>query len=261
MITTRVITALVALPIVFFLIQWGSWAYSLVITVIALVAVWEYVHMMRLKGYRLPLLFAFAIVLISCGEMQFPTQHLFVPLFMMLLMTMLIWTLFQTDSTTQPIDWALTITGSAYIGLGLGHLLGLRLLEQGHIWVWLAIASTWGSDSAAYFGGKALGRHKFWPRWSPKKTWEGFIAGIFGGMVGGFVVTLVYDFPLSHALVIGVIVSLVGPFGDLAISMLKRYTGVKDSSHMIPGHGGVLDRVDSVLFSSVVVFYYANWLV
>lgn len=260
MIKTRLMTAFVLLPVVFVLIQWGGWAFSLVLTLIALVATWEFVHIMTVRGHKPTLLFAFAFVLAALGNMQFPEWQLFVPTCTILLMLMLVWELFQTDSKAQPVDWALTVGGSLYIGLGLGHLLGLRLLPDGHIWVWLAIACTWGADTGAYFGGRAFGKHKFWPRWSPKKTWEGIFAGVFGGMFGGGLVTLVFNFPLTQALIIGILVSVVGPFGDLSISMMKRYAGVKDSSHLLPGHGGVLDRADSVLFASVMVFYYATWM-
>lgn len=216
--------------------------------------------MMQAKAHKPALLFAFAIVLCAIANMQFPTWSIFVPAFTGLLIAHLIWELFQTDSTTQPIDWSLTVAGSAYIGLGISHLLGLRLLPDGPAWVWLAIAGTWGADTAAYFGGRAFGKHQFWPRWSPKKTWEGFIAGIFGGILGCLLVPLVFGFPILHALIIGVAVSLVGPLGDLSVSMLKRYAGVKDSSQLIPGHGGMLDRIDSILFAAVTVFYYAVWV-
>jgi len=258
---TRIITALVSLPIVFMLVKWGGWPFSITLTLVALVATWEFVQIMTAKGHNLMAPFAFAIVLAALGDRQFSEEALFVPAFTILLMLMLVWELFQTASTTQPLDWALTAAGSVYLGLGLSYLLALRLLPAGHMWVWLAIAGTWGADSAAYFGGRAFGRHHFWPRWSPKKTWEGFIAGLFGGMAGAALVTLVYGFPLIHALIIGVLVAIVGPFGDLSVSMMKRYAGVKDSSHLIPGHGGVLDRIDSILFASVVVFHYAVWVI
>ncbi|MEM7033655.1 MAG: phosphatidate cytidylyltransferase [Chloroflexota bacterium] len=257
---TRIITGLISLPIVIALIQWGSWPFSIVITVIALVAAWEFGQMMVAKGHQPSLFFSVILVLVTLTHMRFPEWQLLVPGLTISIIVILIWELFQTTSDTQPVDWALTTTGSLYIGLGLGHLIGLRLLPEGYVWVWLAIACTWGADTFAYFGGRTFGRHAFWPRWSPKKTWEGFVAGILGGMFGGWVVVLVHGFPLMQALIIGVIVALVGPFGDLSMSMMKRYTGVKDSSDLIPGHGGVLDRVDSVIFSAIVVYYYAVWV-
>jgi phosphatidate cytidylyltransferase len=257
----RIITALVALPIIIVIVQLGGWVFSLVLTLLALIAAWEYVQMMAAKGHKLVIWFAWTFVLVTLANAQFPERQLFVPAFTLLLILLLVWQLFQADSTAQPVDWALTVAGSLFIGFGLGHLLGLRLQAAGHVWVWLVLLCAWGADTAAYFGGRAFGKHKFWPRWSPKKTWEGIVAGILGGIIGGGLVSLIFSFPFGHAVMIGVLVALVGPFGDLSISMMKRYAGVKDSSNLVPGHGGFLDRMDSILFASVAVFYYAFWVV
>ena len=126
-------------------------------------------------------------------------------------------------------------------------------------WVWLALLSTWGSDTLAYFVGRAIGQHKLWPRHSPKKTWEGLFGGIAGGIIGAAIVAAFSDLGWTTALIIGAIIPVAGLFGDLSISMMKRHVGVKDSSNLFPGHGGFLDRIDSLLFVSVVTFYYAVW--
>jgi len=257
---TRLITALVALPIIIFLVQLGSWAFFAVVTAIGLMAAWEFGQIMTGKGHNPVTIFLGGFALIPIAHFYWAGQPIFVPALMALIMLLLVWELFQTTAIAQPLDWALTVAGGLYIGLGLGHLIGLRQLPQGHIWVWLALLCTWGADSFAYFGGRAWGKRPFWPRWSPKKTWEGIIAGLFGGMTGGLLVVLIFEFSVVHALINGLLVAAVGPLGDLSISMLKRYAGVKDSSQLIPGHGGFLDRIDSILFSTVVVFYYAVWL-
>ena len=258
---TRFITALVALPIVVVLIRLGNWPFFVALTAIGLLATWEYVHILQHKGHRPNPIFACVFFVSLMLDRQLPAWEITIPTITFLLMLLLVWELFQTQDAAQPVDWALTAVGGIYIGLGLSHLLGLRLRVDGQAWVWVAIACTWGADTLAYFGGRAWGRHKFWPRWSPKKTWEGFMAGIFGGMLGGWIVTLFLPLPLAHVLAVGVLVALVGPFGDLSVSMIKRYTGVKDSSQLLPGHGGFLDRIDSILFAAVVVFYYAAWIV
>jgi len=107
--------------------------------------------------------------------------------------------------------------------------------------------------------GRAIGRHKLWPRHSPKKTWEGFIGGIIGGLIGAAMVIPLSNIGWATGLIAGAIVPLVALFGDLSISMMKRHVGVKDSSNFFPGHGGFLDRADSLLFVSVVIYYYAVW--
>ena len=141
----------------------------------------------------------------------------------------------------------------------MAHLVALRQLADGLVWVWLALLATWAADTAAYLVGRAWGRHKLWPRHSPKKTWEGLIAGIGGGLVGAAIVVSFSSLDWGVALLAGAIVPIAGLFGDLSISMMKRHVGVKDSSNFLPGHGGFLDRIDSLLFVSVVVYYYAVW--
>ena len=120
------------------------------------------------------------------------------------------------------------------------------------------------ADSAAYFVGRRFGKRKMSPRVSPKKTWEGFVGGvivtpIFGALVGLLPAAQVIT-PL-HGAILGLLISLIGPIGDLGESVIKRQAGVKDSSNLIPGHGGILDRTDSVLVSSAVGYYYLLWFV
>jgi len=154
---------------------------------------------------------------------------------------------------------ALTFFGALYAGLGIGALGSLRDLPHGLEWVLLAILLTFGNDTGAYFAGRALGKHKLYVEVSPNKTWEGF----FGGMV--FTVALVFvaratflhQLSALDAIGLGIPCSLLGPAGDLCESMLKRAHGVKDSGWIIPGHGGLLDRVDALLFNAPYVLFYA----
>ncbi len=136
-----------------------------------------------------------------------------------------------------------------YCGLLVSTVLGLRL-RFGFGWVILAFVVTWANDTFAYFAGRFLGRHKLWERVSPNKTWEGFAGGTLGSVAGALAVRalLLGPVPLWAALVLGAGAAVVGPLGDLSESMLKRAAGVKDSGRLIPGHGGLLDRVDALLF-------------
>ncbi len=261
MLKTRIIAALILLPVVVILAQLGGWYFFGGVTLITLLAVWEFNRMMQVKGHKPSLFFAFAFALAALLNIQFSEQGILTPAFSLLFILSLTWQLFQDKSSAPVVDWALPIAGGAYIGLAMSHLVGLRNLPNGVAWVWVALFSVWGADTFAYFAGRAFGRHKFWPRHSPKKTWEGIFGGVVGGMVGAGLMTLLFPLPLMHALTIGALASIVGPFGDLSISMMKRYAGVKDSSHLIPGHGGVLDRIDSALFAVIVTFYYLTWVV
>lgn len=152
-----------------------------------------------------------------------------------------------------------------YCGVLLASVVGLRL-RFGVAWVILAFVVTWANDTFAYFAGHALGRHKMAPRISPKKTWEGFAGGAVGSIVGALVTRLVFP-ELGAALSVGMAVLLgaggavLGPLGDLSESALKRAAGVKDSGKIIPGHGGLLDRIDALLFVSPWVYAVATFLV
>ncbi len=159
------------------------------------------------------------------------------------------------------------------MGWLLSYLVALRgldsaqtpLLDEGRNWVFYALTITCISDSAAFFTGRAMGRHPLAPRISPGKTWEGTI----GGLVGAAIISLFFilptplhlDFTWWAAILLGLVVSVFGQLGDLVESLLKRNMGVKDASHLLPGHGGILDRIDSIVFASIVVYYYVIWTI
>lgn len=155
--------------------------------------------------------------------------------------------------------WTWMVTGIIYIGILLSYLVDLRL-AAGRNWLFLAILVTFASDTLAYFVGRAFGRHLLAPRISPHKTWEGALAGVAGAVGASFIFTVSWPLQLpidyGQAVLLGVLISVFGQFGDLLESLLKRYTGVKDSGTLMPGHGGLLDRMDSIVIAGVVVYLY-----
>jgi phosphatidate cytidylyltransferase len=155
--------------------------------------------------------------------------------------------------------WAWMAAGALYAGWLLSLLVALRL-EAGRDWVFLAIFATFASDTAAYFTGRAIGRRKLAPRISPGKTWEGAAAGLIGAVIISLLFTLdtPMQLPLSYAkaVILGALISVFGQLGDLAESLLKRNTGAKDSGGLMPGHGGLLDRLDSVLFAGAAMYFF-----
>jgi phosphatidate cytidylyltransferase len=186
---------------------------------------------------------------------------------------------------------AATLTGVCYVSIPLGSLVGLRelfvpndfpfhtyfnlvgaaipdeLVSRVYGWgaftVMSVFASIWMCDSVAYFAGRGFGKHKLFERVSPKKTWEGAIAG-FIGAVGAFLIARSIALPymsFTSALICGCIVGVCGQLGDLIESLMKRDAGVKDSSSLIPGHGGVLDRFDSLIVVSPLIFFYLDFVV
>jgi phosphatidate cytidylyltransferase len=164
---------------------------------------------------------------------------------------------FRKNAPGSLSNWAFTIAGAVYIGFSSSHFVRLRLVGQGMSWVALALLSTWICDSGAYFVGCAVGKHKFFPKISPKKTWEGAIAGLFSGVIATVLLGyLLLDLGIGWGIILGMLLVLGATFGDLAESVIKRQVGVKDASELIPGHGGMLDRVDSLLFVVPLVFYF-----
>lgn len=155
-----------------------------------------------------------------------------------------------------------TLAAIAYVALLGSTIILLRELDNGRDWVYLALFSTFAVDTAAYFTGRAIGRHTMAPAISPKKTWEGFA----GGYAGGFAAVLLLNHFLglridaATAILIGATLPAAAAAGDLFESWVKRRAGVKDASGLIPGHGGVLDRLDSLLFVFPVVWVVARWV-
>ncbi len=170
--------------------------------------------------------------------------------------------LFQDGPLEEvPGSVAAVVFAWLYCGLLVSSVVGLRL-RFGFGWVILLFVVTWLNDTLAYFAGRAFGRHMLHPRISPKKTWEGFAGGAVGSILGALVVKWLLLPVLTPWLcvAIGAGGAVLGPVGDLSESMLKRAAGVKDSGRIIPGHGGLLDRIDALLFVAPWIYVFAAWL-
>jgi len=160
------------------------------------------------------------------------------------------------------LHWVWLVGGILYVGWLLSHAILLRELPQGREWVLLALLSTFAVDIAAFFAGRRWGRRPLAPAISPAKTWEGAIGGFVAGGIISFLLSRLLGLPLTplQAVILGVLVGFWAQIGDLAESMIKRSVGVKEAGRLIPGHGGILDRTDSVVFAIVVIYYYAALL-
>ncbi len=173
----------------------------------------------------------------------------------------LIWLVLRWQKNEAFLSWAWTFAGILYIGWLLGYFVALRGMADGRNWVFFTLFATFASDTAAFLVGRTWGRRRLALRISPSKTWEGAAAGVFGAILVSLLFVLRTPLSLTlgwgQAAVLGLFVSLFGQLGDLAESLFKRNMGVKDSGKLLPGHGGVLDRTDSVVFAGVVVYYFA----
>lgn len=155
---------------------------------------------------------------------------------------------------------AFFVFGLIYLVTGAGSLAALFEMSHRHFWIFLTMASTFLGDTLAYVFGKLFGKHKLLPEVSPGKTVEGLLGGMLGGMLAALVVRMLFwpEFSLVLVLVLGLGIALIGVIGDLAESLIKRAAGVKDSGKLIPGHGGILDRVDALLFTAPFVYLLAR---
>ena len=169
---------------------------------------------------------------------------------------------FEVVRVTRGRAGLISILAAGAIGLFLAHGPILRSLDSSIDWILVAILVTYATDTAAYIVGSNVGSRKFAPRISPNKTWEGTLGGIIAGIGTAFALAEILDLPVTMASVglIGIAASTAAVIGDLAESGLKRIAGVKDSGGIIPGHGGILDRIDSLAPNLAVVYWMAEWL-
>ena len=149
------------------------------------------------------------------------------------------------------------LVGVFYVST-FGGLIGLiREWDQGLFWLFFLMGTVWMNDTTAYFAGRFFGKHKLAPKVSPGKSIEGFFGGVVGSWLGFFIFWMIFKkpIPMAQGVILATIVAVVGPLGDLSESLLKRSVGAKDSGTMIPGHGGMLDRIDALLFAAPVVYF------
>ncbi len=168
-----------------------------------------------------------------------------------------VWYVLHAHSPTRTEAFSISVLASLYVGYLGSHFVPLRLLDDGLSWLALAVATVWISDTGAFAVGTTWGRRHLAPHLSPRKTWEGAAGGLATGVVGGLVVALLGGLAPIHGVAVGMLVGVLCPFGDLVISMFKRQAQVKDSGALFPGHGGLLDRLDTLLFVAPLAYYYA----
>ena len=271
----RILTAVVALPILLYTV-WSQIPYFFVaLTAIAIIlALSEFYSLAAKAGSKPQTALGYAAALVIVASFVFEEPALTVAA----VAGLSIWslataTLRPDDMKTSLVSVSATVFGVIYVALLAGCLVGVRMitdtapstpvphLASKLLTTFFAIVMM--TDTGAYYTGRSIGRHKLAPRVSPGKTIEGAIGGFVMAIVVGFLCKLAFfpEIPAAHALALGATLGAIGQVGDLAESMLKRGSNVKDSSNLLPGHGGMLDRVDSLLFCAPVLYYYSRLLV
>lgn len=258
----RLLSAIILIPIVSVPAYYGGWLYACLVIGTALLAANEYAQLLRHGGHHPLRVAGLAFVLMLLSDAFWPSLGLMrygTPLFVMASLT---WTLRATDLRSGLVNWALTVGGGLYLGSLLAAVWTLRQLSVGLELSALAAFVTWFNDSSAYVIGTRFGHHRLAPRISPKKSWEGAIGGSLVGVGVGAVWcnVMLPSLPLYHTLILSAFIAVMGIVGDLVESFIKRQVGAKDAGEFIPGHGGVLDRLDSLLFAFAAALLYAVWI-
>ncbi len=253
----RALSAIILLPpLAWILFKGKIWFFGLALSGV-IIGCYEFSHMMRHKGYQISLFLITALASVPMIDAGLPNPSLLKPGVAAVIFLSLLWYIWIPGAVTPLLNWALNMAGGILLGWLGAYAILLRALPLGLEWCCLALIGIWMNDGFAYVFGKWLGRHPAFPRLSPYKTWEGTIGG---AVVAWFSITLlapVTGITFSQGMILGLLIPITATMGDLTISFFKRQTAVKDAGQLIPGHGGLLDRLDSILFSLPLVYYFA----
>ncbi len=259
---SRILTALVAVPLLLLVILWSpAWVFLALCLAFAVASFWELSRLATNLGVPL---FAVGYPLTALGVTAFyPGFPGLLPMSLAMLLAIGLAAVFTREPTRESLGAvAGTVFAVLYVGVLIGTVVGLRMApdERGRLWIVFLLAVTMVGDAGAYYVGRALGKKPLAPVLSPKKT----VAGLWGGIVFAVATAIFVKFlalpalAVSTAIGLGLAMAVFGVIGDLFESLLKRSAGVKDTSALLPGHGGVLDRIDSLLFASPILFLYVN---
>ncbi len=272
----RWITALIAMPIVLTFVWLGGWAAFAATLLVVVLGTLELHQMMLHAGYHPLIWITFGLSTLFLIAAMLPQQRLLILETGLggALLVSFPWLFFRKKLDGAMVDWALTLAISIYLGWPMSFFLLLRgyqpallhptsaswlFLPRGAWWLLMVFLGVWGFDAAAFFAGRYLGKHKLAPAISPAKTWEGVLGGFVLSITAALLLTVVpLEVPWYLAVVLGLLLGVAAVLGDLAESLIKRQTHVKDSGQIMPGHGGMLDRVDSLLFAVIVVYVFSQ---
>ena len=265
---TRLLVAFIGMPLILAACYFGKIYFLIFALGIALLSFHEFSVFVKNKGMSVNIWIGYAAIILLVTNRYIP----FFDNFNFLLLFVVVISLFELFRNNGSAIYNLsgTLFGVMYLGLFASALVGIRefypapgdFYYRGGYLIISIFASIWVCDSAAYYGGTALGKHKLFPRVSPKKSWEGAIFGFVFSIIAMVAARfIILDFlPWNSAVILGVIVGIIGQLGDLIESLFKRDAAVKDSSNIIPGHGGIFDRFDSLLYTAPVIFLYLMYI-
>jgi|SRR5690625_2508687 len=248
----RIITAFLALILFIPLTLYGDWPFSIFVYLIASIGLWELLRMKETQKYLFPTLLSIVMLWIILAPISISESFTWFnksEIIMIFVLILLSYTVLKKNKFTFD-DAGFILLATLYVGMGFFYFLETRHSINGLVTMLYALFIVWATDTGAYFFGKAFGKHKLWPKISPNKTVEGAVGGIILAVIIAIVFHLVHPFNYTLVTIIGVTIlaSIFGQIGDLVESAFKRHFQVKDSGTILPGHGGILDRFDSIMF-------------
>lgn len=263
----RISTAVVLIAIVIGVLVWSPiWLFKSLVLLAVAGALYEFYRLVLphdyfslITGTIFGLIFSAMLIFVGFNSWFLPVS--FVAFFILILVHMA----YSTTAEGVILKLGIILFGTAYLSFTLPAFVWLRISNHGRFLIVLTIAIVALGDTFAYAVGKLFGKHKFSPLISPKKTWEGFVASFFGGVAGALICWQIFwrELPIQLILFLGITVALIGALGDLVESLIKRAYHVKDSGNILPGHGGILDRIDALVFAAPVVYFtfkISGWL-
>ncbi len=257
----RVITAFIAIPFLFGIIYFApAWVFTILILFVGLISLNEFYALIRLKGAEKTVFFNYLLTALLFFSIicKGPFYIAIFPLFVIFPLAFFIFR--YPKSHPKMVDIGKLIMGPFYICLPLSFLATIRTLDEGQMWIFFILAVIFAGDTGSFYFGKLFGKHKL-TQISPGKTWEGTLGGLIANVVSAGIFAYLF-FPslsASSIMVLGVAIGISGQVGDLAESMLKRMSNIKDSGRILPGHGGILDRIDSLLFAIPILYIYLSY--
>jgi len=264
---TRITSALLGMPLVILILVFGNvYVVDVAFAIIAAIALHEFLKCFEGKAKPIIWIGYFAAAFIAIMHLlPWVSMVDFVSMFLFLMIVLLFIEIFKSKMKTNIVDIAVTFFGICYIVFFLMFVPQVRAFENGEYLIWFIFTAAWGTDVFAYTVGKLIGKHKF-SEISPKKSIEGCIGGVVGAVLlslafaYGFNTWCGLNISYEKIAIFSVILSTIGQMGDFAASSIKRYVGIKDFSNLIPGHGGMLDRFDSVIFIAPAAYFLLMFL-